>query len=292
MFDDKATESRLENGYLDDKSGKVCRVYPDPRFALSSMGYPIGQSADARDLDGDMISHGEGEIIRRNNAGSREEYDAVRKTGFAPQPTNEIIQRTGHRAKRSGAFKHRGSIALDFQIDCDMIQRRHVVGESNDGAQGATIVVHLGLRQVKRVFALNIASAHVIADGVADDLQLRGDDQCQFRFRHTPLAVTADMDSAARTDDAMRIGFEEQLRPRRGIDQIVKPSRAFRLALASLLTTLVSHSGCPHFLLVDRGQEGDVLKGKFLCILIEEIGSHCGWVIGMENLAERFNTRN
>src|SRR5229473_7209169 len=154
MFDDEATESRLENGYLDDKSGKVCRAYPVPRFVLSSVGYPIGQSADAGDLDGDAISHGEGEIIRRNDAGSREEYDAVRKTGFLAQPIHKIIQRTDHRAKRSGPFKHRGSISLDFQIDCDMIQRRHVVGESNDGAQGATIVVHLGLRQVKRVFAL------------------------------------------------------------------------------------------------------------------------------------------
>src|SRR5260370_4262041 len=132
MFDDKATESRLENGYLDDKSGKVCRAYPDPRFALSTMGYPIAQSADTRDLDGDMISHGEGEIIRRNDAGSREEYDPVRKTRFPAQPTNEIIQRTGHGAKRSCAFKHPGSIALDFQIDCDMIQRRHAVRERND----------------------------------------------------------------------------------------------------------------------------------------------------------------
>ena len=112
MFDDKATESRLENGYLDDKSGKVCRAYPDPRFALSSMGYPIAQSADAGDLDSDAISHGKGEIIRRNNAGSREEYDAVGKTRFPAQPIHKIIQRTGHRAKRSGAFKHRGSIAL------------------------------------------------------------------------------------------------------------------------------------------------------------------------------------
>jgi hypothetical protein len=112
MFDDKATESRLENGYLDDKSGKVCRAYPDTQLGLSSVGYPIGQSADARNLDGDMISHGEGEIIRRNNAGSREEYDAVRKTRFPAQPIHKIIQRTGHRAKRSGALKHGGSIAL------------------------------------------------------------------------------------------------------------------------------------------------------------------------------------
>jgi hypothetical protein len=58
MFDDKATDSRPENGYPDDTSGKICRVYLDSRFALSSMGYPIGQSADTSDFDGDVISHG------------------------------------------------------------------------------------------------------------------------------------------------------------------------------------------------------------------------------------------
>ena len=51
MFDDKATESRLENGYLDDKSGKVCRAYPNSQLGLSSVSYPIGQSPDTRDLD-------------------------------------------------------------------------------------------------------------------------------------------------------------------------------------------------------------------------------------------------
>ena len=98
MFDQKATGSRLENTYPNNKSGKVFRAYRNLRLISSSVGYPIGQSADPGDLDGDVILHGERKVIRRNNASSREEYNAMRKTGFPAQPTDEVVQRSGHGA--------------------------------------------------------------------------------------------------------------------------------------------------------------------------------------------------
>ena len=58
--------------------------------------------------------------------------------------------------------------------------------EQNARAERAASVVDLGLRQVERIFALDVARAHIVADGVADDLAAAElISSVQFGFRGT-----------------------------------------------------------------------------------------------------------
>ena len=50
-------------------------------------------------------------------------------------------------------------------------RRRHPIGQRDPRAQRAAGVVDLGLRQIERVFAFDIARAHVVADREADQPQ-------------------------------------------------------------------------------------------------------------------------
>jgi hypothetical protein len=56
MFDLKANRSGSANGNSDVKSGRVFQAYRDFRIASSSMIHPVCQLADARYVDGDVIS--------------------------------------------------------------------------------------------------------------------------------------------------------------------------------------------------------------------------------------------
>src|SRR6266446_593354 len=213
MFDGKANDSALENGYPDAKYGKVCQAHGNSRIGSSSMIHPVRQLADAADSDGNVISNNESEVIRRNDAGPGQKNDSMRKTRLATEPTDQVFKRSRHSIQAGGAFEDFDAIAFNRETNRDMVGRRHTVGECDDRPQGTAIIVDLGLWQVERIFSLDVASAHVVADREPDDLKMGRDDQSQLRLGHAPLAVAANVNPAARIDHALRIGLEEQFRP-------------------------------------------------------------------------------
>src|SRR5262249_32935410 len=153
----------------------------------------------------------QGEVVGWDNACAGQQDDALGEAVVAAEPVDEVVERPGHLRQGGRSGEHNGAAALDRQVDGDLRQRRHGVGEGNDGAEGAGVVVDLGLRQVERVLALDVARTHVVADRVADQLEPGGQHQGQFRLRHVPLAVAADEYAVAGADDAPGGGLEEQL---------------------------------------------------------------------------------
>ena len=143
-------------------------------------------------------------------------------------------------------------------------------GNQNARAQGAAIVVELGLRQIERILALDVAGAHVVADGEPDQLSLRRNDQRQFRLGNRPFRVAADADRLAGTGDAPRHGLEEQLRPRRRIHPVVVRGARFRFLHAGHLAPLVRHPRRPDFLMVERRQHPHLRRGDQRGVGIEQ----------------------
>src|SRR6266849_7437400 len=125
MFEWKATDSGLENGNPDHTSGKVCQDCLNPQIHSSSMGNPVSQAAYARDVDGDVISHREREVIRRNDSCSRQKNDAVGKTSLTAKPVDQIGKSPCHSAEAGSAFKYIHALALDCEMNRDFIQGRH-----------------------------------------------------------------------------------------------------------------------------------------------------------------------
>ena len=89
----------------------------------------------------------------------------------------------------------------------------------------------LRLRQVQRIFALDVAAAQVVADGVADHGTVAGDGQRQLGFGHDPPRVAAQVHRDAGTNDAIRRRLEEQFRPLGIVDPVVEIAAAGLLAL-------------------------------------------------------------
>src|SRR5438094_4215179 len=182
---------------------KSARPYGNSQIGSSSMIHPVGQLADARDVDGDVISGNESEVVRRNDAGPGQKNDPVRKTGFATEPTDQVFQRSRHGIQACDAFEHPDAIAFNRETDRDMVSGRHAIGEGDDRPQGTAIIVDLGLWQVEWILSFDVAGAHVVADSESDDLKMRRDDQSQLRLGHAPLAVAANVNPAARIDHAL-----------------------------------------------------------------------------------------
>src|ERR1039457_1087033 len=97
--------------------------------------------------------------------------------------------------------------------------------------QRATAVVNLGLWQVEWVLAFNIAGAHVIANGVANDPACGAHHQSQLRLRHRPMSIGANLYLAASARRSARRGLEKQFRSFCRIDAIVKISSASAIRL-------------------------------------------------------------
>src|SRR5437588_722712 len=71
----------------------------------------------------------------------------------------------------------------------------------------------------------------------------------------SPARVGTNLHEVAGTDDAPGGRLEEQLRPRRLVDEIVEARSTSRFFLAGLLAALVGDAGGPHFLGVERRQQ-------------------------------------
>ena len=113
----------------------------------------------------------EGEGVGRDDAGAGQEEAAAGKAVVAEEIFDEWADRVSFR--RSGG--RRKTYLARLRISADLCGGGHGFAADEDaGAEGAAAVVDLGLREVERVFAFDVARAHVVADGVADDLR-RGD---------------------------------------------------------------------------------------------------------------------
>ena len=136
-------------------------------------------------------------------------------------------------------------------LDCDLRRvRQWARGHKNSRPQRAAAVVDLGLRQIQRILAFDIARAHIVANRVADDAPRRTDHQRQFRLRHGPVRIPANFNLAATAHRPACRRLEKKLRPLRRINAIVKVSatRILRLLHARTAAAIVRDAGGPDFL--------------------------------------------
>ncbi len=130
------------------------------------------------------------------------------------------------------------------------------------GPRATAAVVDLGLREVKRVGSFDVTGAHVVADGVADDLGARIDEEGEFGLGDGPGGVATDFDGAVGACDLVSDGFEEELGAFGGVDTVVEvaASCVFGFGDAGAATAVVGDSGGPDLLIADGRQERCVQK--------------------------------
>src|SRR5205085_814372 len=117
-------------------------------------------------------AHFESEAAIGDDAGAGEEEGAGGKGIVAAEPADEVVEGAGHLLDAGAAVEDDLASAVDDEANADLISRGHANGEGDPGAETARLVVALGLRQVERVVPFDVAGAHVVADGEADELEL------------------------------------------------------------------------------------------------------------------------
>ena len=181
------------------------------------------------------------------------------------QERGQLLRRALHFRQRGGAAEDGCAAAHDLQVDAG----RWIGGSGADQdrrAERAAPVVDLGLRQVERIFAFDVAGAHVVADRVAKDAPAAVDRQGQFRLRRVPGGVRADAHRAAGGGGGARAPLVEQLRPLGGVDAVVEAAapRLLRFGHACVAAAVVGDAGAPDLLADHRRQRflaGPVRRG-------------------------------
>ncbi len=84
----------------------------------------------------------------------------------------------------------------------------------------------------------------------------------------------------------MGVGLEKQLRPGGAVNQVVKPGRPDRFALAGFLAALVSHPRRPDFLAIHWGQQRQLFERHGAGAIVDQVVGHAGRIIGMQHVAE------
>ncbi len=148
-----------------------------------------------------------------------------------------------------------GTVAGDLDLDAGLAWQR--VADDEARAKRATRGVDFGLRQVERVFALDVARTHVVANRVAEDVAGLVDGQRHFRLGHVPVRIAADAHLRAWPHDALRGGLEENFRTWGIVDAIVKGAAAGVLGFidAGVAAAQVGDACGPYFLVADRREE-------------------------------------
>src|SRR6185437_12518239 len=243
------------------------------RAGKTASGDAILKCAQAVDGDADEIAVCERELVAGDDAGASHEIRAVRKAAIAEEPTRKFLRVTLQLGKRRVSFECGPAAAHDLNLDRGNLWQRFVA-EQDTGAKPATPVVDLGLRKVEWILALDVARAHVIADGVADDLAARIEQQRQFGLGDRPSCVGADANIRAGTDHTTCCRLEEELRTNGGVDAIVEAATTSVPGLlhARAAAAKVGNPRSPYLLRANRREElvrigrGDWRRLKaFLC---------------------------
>ena len=150
------------------------------------------------------------------------------------------------------------AVAPDLHADVPFARLRLCGADAHPRADGAGAVVHLGLRQVEQVFTLDVARAHVVANGTAGDVTTRIHHQHQFRLRHAPLGIGADADRLAAGHDFLGERLEEQLRPRRVVNSVIGSGAEIGLLHPGVFASQVGDAGGPDFLHLNRAKQRHV----------------------------------
>ena len=138
------------------------------------------------DRNVDDVSLVQCEVGGRNNAGARHQKRSVGEGVVATKPLHQVLEGAGHLTGGSLLVKHDLATPHDLQIDFDLGDRGKRRIEGDPGTEPSALVVALGLRQVERILPFDVARAHVVAHREADDSQLGGKHQRDFRFGHVP----------------------------------------------------------------------------------------------------------
>src|SRR5262249_18841337 len=138
------------------------------------------------------------------------------------------------------------------------------------------------LRQIERVFAFDVAGAHVIADGVADQFEPGREHECKLRFGNAPAAVAADVYWLPGPDDPAWRRLEEEFGTRRRIHQVVESGGADRFTFAGLLAAFVGDASRPDLLPVDGRQRRHIADSLLPRTRPRQIGEDALPFLGME----------
>ena len=152
-----------------------------------------------------------------------------------PSQAIRSLEGAGHLSILVAPSKTALPAALDLQADGDLRPGGHGVGQGDDRAEGAGAVVDLGLRQIERVLAFDVARAHVVADGVADELAAaaRSPGPAPARARSSGYRGGCARGCAG-AGDAVGGRLEEQLGRAGRVDQVVKLAAPTDSRLAAL----------------------------------------------------------
>ena len=108
------------------------------------------------------------------------------------QPADQFVESANDLARVGVAGEGDRSVANDAERNGERLSRRRLE-QRDPGSQPATGVVHLGLRQVERILALDVATAHVIADSESHQPQSRREHQGELRLGNVPSSVRANL---------------------------------------------------------------------------------------------------
>lgn len=101
--------------------------------------------------------------------------------------------------------------SLDSYANCSIWPATCDGFEDNARSQRTRGGVDLGLWEIKRVLALEVATAHIVAGCPANDLKFRVDDQCEIGLRHRPAGIPTNPDMGVRPNYLRAVCLEEQL---------------------------------------------------------------------------------
>ena len=135
-------------------------VAPTASTTFSSTPTPL-------DLDPDAVALEERDVARRDEAGPGQQDRPDGERERPAQPGGELLERPHDPLGRRLVFVDGLVAAADAHPDRE---RRRRLGRRHDRrAERAGAVVHLGLREVERVLALDAPRGHVVADREPDD---------------------------------------------------------------------------------------------------------------------------
>src|ERR1700679_1533381 len=167
--------------------------------------------------------------------------------------------------------------------------RRRRVANKNAGAKRTASIVDLGLRKIERVCAFDVARTHVVADGVADDLTARIDDERKLGLGYGPRGIAANFYRTIRARDFGSESFEEQLRPLGRVDAIIKiaPSRVLRFCDARATAAVVGNTRGPDLLVADWREQRCVQQVIGRRVVVDSVDEVCVKIVMGEERVER-----